>query len=117
MDQDQDHLLPFGPPGFHPTIVGGEGIELIDDTGRRYLDAASGVGVTCLGYSAEDVLRAMHEQASAVQYVHALRFRTPIVEELAAEISHLAPGDLHSVFFTSGGSEATDSAIKLAIQF
>lgn len=102
--------------GERPNIVEAEGVELIDDQGRRYLDAASGVGVTALGYTNPEIVEAMAEQAARLPYAHALRFATQPAEELAAVIAAMLPGDLDAVFFTSGGSEATESAIKLARQ-
>jgi adenosylmethionine-8-amino-7-oxononanoate aminotransferase len=110
-------MLPIGTSATRPTIVGAEGVELIDDAGRRYLDAAAGVGVACLGYSATDVVAAMEAQASTAPYVHALRFDSPVVAELAAGIVAIAPVGLEAVFFTSGGSEANESAVKLAVQY
>ena len=58
-----------------PVFVRGEGVELIDDEGRRYLDAAAGVGVTCLGYGVTEVIAAMHAQAEQLPYLHALEIR------------------------------------------
>src|SRR5436309_12479826 len=110
-----EHLLRAWA-GDRPTIVAAEGVELIDDQGRRYLDAASGVGVTALGYTNPEIVEAMARQASKLPYLHALRYAADPAEELAAEIAGLLPGDLDAVFFTSGGSEATESAIKLARQ-
>jgi adenosylmethionine-8-amino-7-oxononanoate aminotransferase len=115
--RDHRYLLPVGSSAVRPTIVAAEGVELIDDAGHRYLDAAAGVGVACLGYSAADVAEAMRAQASTIPYVHALRFDTPVVAELAAEIAALAPTGVSAVFFTSGGSEANESAVKLAVQY
>src|SRR5579863_8090350 len=60
-----------------PVFVRGEGVELIDDKGCRYLDAAAGVGVTCLGYGVTEVVDAMHDQAEQLPYLHALRFEAP----------------------------------------
>jgi adenosylmethionine-8-amino-7-oxononanoate aminotransferase len=98
-------------------MVAAHGVELIDDAGRRYLDCASGVGVAALGYTAPDVVEAMTVQASTLPYVHALRFDIPVVTSLARAIADLAGRDLEAVFFTSGGSEANESAFKLAVQY
>jgi adenosylmethionine-8-amino-7-oxononanoate aminotransferase len=100
-----------------PVFVRGEGLELIDEDGRRYLDAAAGVGVTCLGYSAPEVVEAMREQAAALQYLHALRFEAPPVRELADLVAAVTPGGLDRIFFASGGSEATESSIKFVRQY
>jgi adenosylmethionine-8-amino-7-oxononanoate aminotransferase len=100
-----------------PVFVCGEGVELIDGDGRRYLDAASGVGVTCIGYSASEVVDAMREQASTLPYLHAMRFEAPPAQQLADLVASVLPGDLDQVFFASGGSEANESVIKFVRQY
>jgi adenosylmethionine-8-amino-7-oxononanoate aminotransferase len=100
-----------------PVFVRGEGVELIGADGRRYLDAASGVGVTCLGYSVPEVAEAIRAQADTLQYLHAMRFEAPPVRELAERIAAVAPDDLSRVFFASGGSEAADSSFKFVRQY
>jgi len=100
-----------------PMFVRGTGVELHTATGDVVIDAASGVGVTCLGYDAEPVVRRMTEQATNLPYAHALRFETPAMLELAAKVQTVAPGDLSTCFFASGGSEAMESALKCARQY
>jgi adenosylmethionine-8-amino-7-oxononanoate aminotransferase len=100
-----------------PVFVRGEGVELIDGQGRRYLDAASGVGVTSLGYSASEVVDAMCEQASTLPYLHAMRFEALPAQQLADLVASVLPGDLGHVFFASGGSEANESVIKFVRQY
>jgi len=112
-----DHLLRPDVNIRSPLFITGEGIELIDDHGRAYLDAASGVGVTCLGYGVDEIVRAMVDQARELHYVHSLRFETPVIRQLADLIASLAPGDLDQVFFVSGGSEANESAFKFVRQY
>jgi adenosylmethionine-8-amino-7-oxononanoate aminotransferase len=98
-------------------FVRGEGVELIDGQGRRYLDAASGVGVTSLGYSAGEVVDAMREQAATLPYLHAMRFEAPPAQQLADLVASVLPGDLGQIFFASGGSEANESVIKFVRQY
>jgi adenosylmethionine-8-amino-7-oxononanoate aminotransferase len=100
-----------------PVFVRGEGVELIGADGRRYLDAASGVGVTCLGYSVPEVAEAIRAQADTLQYLHAMRFEAPPVRELAERIAAVAPDGLSRVFFASGGSEAAESSFKFVRQY
>ncbi len=100
-----------------PVFVRGEGVELIDSEGRRYLDAASGVGVTCIGYSASEVVDAMREQAGTLPYLHAMRFEARPAQQLADLVASVLPGDLGQVFFASGGSEANESVIKFVRQY
>jgi adenosylmethionine-8-amino-7-oxononanoate aminotransferase len=112
-----DHLLKADLTGRLPTIVRGEGVELIDEDGRRYLDAAAGVGVACLGYGATEVVDAIRAQAEQLAYVHALRFESLPSRELAGLVASVTPGDLDRVFFVSGGSEANESAFKFSRQY
>lgn len=114
--RDDSHLIPSQPPGPAPEFQRGEGVELIDAEGIRYLDAASGVGVTALGYSANEVSSAMQRQAEKLQYLHNLRFRSPVTSQLAAMVAEVAPEGLEWVFFVSGGSEANETAMKLVRQ-
>lgn len=112
-----DHLMRADLFGRVPTFVRGEGVELIDEEGRRYLDAAAGVGVACLGYGVTEVADAIRAQAEQLAYVHALRFECPPSRELADLVAGVTPGDLDRVFFVSGGSEANESAFKFARQY
>ena len=113
----RDHLLRPDLGAKTPVFVRGEGVELIDDDDRRYLDAASGVGVTCLGYGVTEVVEAMRAQAQQLAYLHALRFEAPPTRVLADMVAQLTPGDLDHAFFVSGGSEANESAFKFVRQY
>lgn len=97
-------------------FVRGEGVDLVAADGRRVLDACSGVGVTCLGHTAPAVVARMAEQASTLPYVHALRFETPPLLELADRVIARTPEGIDRALFVSGGSEAVETAIKLARQ-
>ncbi len=111
------HLLKAELSGPPRAFVRGEGVELVDEDGRRYLDAAAGVGVASLGYGVSEVADAMRDQAERIPYVHALRFESLPARELAGLVSSVMPGDLDRVFFVSGGSEANESAFKFARQY
>jgi adenosylmethionine-8-amino-7-oxononanoate aminotransferase len=125
MQAVSDHTSPTAPGHLikpdlaapTPVFVRGEGIELVDVDGKRYLDAAAGVGVTCLGYDADEVVEAMRAQAARLPYLHALRFQAPPTQELADLVAAVTPDDLDHVFFVSGGSEANESAFKLVRQY
>ncbi len=112
-----DHLIKPDLSAETPVFVRGEGVELIEGQGRRYLDAASGVGVTCLGYGVAEVIEAMRVQAEQLCYLLALRFEAPPTRELADLVASVTPGDLDHVFFVSGGSETNESAFKFARQY
>jgi len=95
-------------------MVKAAGIYLWDDEGNRYLDGSSGP-ITCnIGHGNAVVLAAMQKQMQAATFGMRLHFETNPAETLATRLAHLAPDNLDQVFFTSGGSEAVESAMKLA---
>jgi adenosylmethionine-8-amino-7-oxononanoate aminotransferase len=100
-----------------PVAVRGEGIFLLDDQGRRYVDACGGAAVSCLGHGHPAILAAMRDQAAELEYVHTSFFTTDAAEQLAELIADLCPGDLGRVWFTGSGSEAVEAALKLARQY
>jgi len=100
-----------------PTATRGEGIFLIDDSGRRYIDACGGAAVSCLGHGHPQVIAAVAEQAMRLEYVHTGFFTSEAAEELAALIAEASPGSLDRVWFTGSGSEAIEAALKLARQY
>jgi adenosylmethionine-8-amino-7-oxononanoate aminotransferase len=95
----------------------GEGVEIIDVSGKRYLDASGGAAVSCLGHSDPDVVRAMREQTERLAYSHTSFFTTEVLEELADTLVAKAPEGLSRALFVSGGSEAMEAALKLARQY
>jgi adenosylmethionine-8-amino-7-oxononanoate aminotransferase len=122
--QARDHLwLHFTRMGGYrniemPIIVRGEGCYLEDASGKRYLDALAGLFAVQLGYSyGDEIGAAAHEQMKELPFYTNWSYAHPRAIELAAEIASLAPGDLNRVFFVSGGSEAVESAWKLARQY
>ena len=101
-----------------PIIVRGEGCYLEDVYGKRYLDALAGLFAVQIGYSyGEEMGQAALEQMRELPFYTNWSYAHPRAIELAHEIAQLAPGDLNRVFFVSGGSEAVESAWKLARQF
>ncbi len=111
------HRLFLREPSRTPIrIVRGEGAELIDEQGRRYLDAAAGAAVACLGHGRRDVAKVLARQAERLAFAHPSKFTTREAEQLAEKLVDRAPAGLDRVLFTSGGSEATETAIKLARQ-
>jgi adenosylmethionine-8-amino-7-oxononanoate aminotransferase len=101
----------------YPRIVRGEGCYLVDDTGRRYLDACGGAFVVNLGHGVSEIAGAIGAQARALGYVNGTAFTHDPVEELAAEIARFSPGDLELVYPLGSGSEAVEAALKLARQY
>ena len=101
-----------------PIIVRGDGCYLEDANGKRYLDALAGLFAVQLGYShGDEIGQAAHEQMKELPFYTNWSYAHPRAIELAAEVASLAPGDLNRVFFVSGGSEAVESAWKLARQY
>jgi adenosylmethionine-8-amino-7-oxononanoate aminotransferase len=101
-----------------PIIVRGDGCHLEDSSGRRYIDALAGLFSVNIGYSfGDEIGQAAHEQMRELPFYTNWSYAHPRAIELAAEVASLAPGDLNRVFFCSGGSEAVESAWKLARQF
>jgi adenosylmethionine-8-amino-7-oxononanoate aminotransferase len=100
-----------------PVAVRGEGIYLIDEHGRRYIDACGGAAVSCLGHGHPAIVAAMSEQAARLEYVHTGFFTSDAAEELAAMVAEMSPGTLDRVWYTSSGSEAIEAALKLARQY
>ena len=104
----------------YPHATRAEGCFVYTDDGKRYMDASGGAAVVTIGHGVEEIGRAMAEQASRLAYVHSSQFQTEIAEKLARRILALAPGGMRPdgrVYFTSGGSEATETALKLARQY
>ncbi|WP_175878735.1 aspartate aminotransferase family protein [Burkholderia sp. BCC0097] len=100
-----------------PVAVAGDGIEIIDSTGKRYIDACGGAAVSCLGHSNQRVIDAIKRQAQQLPYAHTSFFTTEVAEELADRLVDGAPAGLDHVYFVSGGSEAIEAALKLARQY
>src|SRR4051812_41729723 len=97
-----------------PIAVAGDGIEIIDSTGKRYIDASGGAAVSCLGHSNQRVIDAIKRQAQQLPYAHTSFFTTQPAEELADRLVAAAPQGLEHVYFVSGGSGAIEAALKLA---
>src|ERR1700744_4148182 len=100
-----------------PIIVRGEGCYVYDEHGKRYLDGLSALFCVNIGHGRADVVQAGAEQAKELGFYTNWSYAHPRAIELAARVAELAPGDLNRVFFTSGGSEAVEAAIKLAPQY
>lgn len=112
-----DHVFYRDVRKVHHVVAKGEGIYLYDTEGRRYIDACSGSAVANVGHAHPKVVEAMCAQAGQVAFTHLSRWTSVPLIELAAGIAGLAPGNLNKVYFVSGGSEATESALKMARQY
>jgi adenosylmethionine-8-amino-7-oxononanoate aminotransferase len=100
-----------------PVIVRGEGAYVYDQHGKRYLDGLAGLFVSQIGHGRTEVAEAGARQASELAYFPLWSYAHPQAIALADRLANLAPGDLNRVFFTTSGSEAVESAWKLAKQY
>lgn len=103
-----------------PVAVRGEGSWIVSADGRRFLDGSGQAAVVNIGHGVAEIGQAMAEQASRIAFAHTSQFHSEAAEKLAARLLELAPPNFRDggrVYFTSGGSEATETAIKLARQY
>jgi adenosylmethionine-8-amino-7-oxononanoate aminotransferase len=100
-----------------PVIVRGEGQYVYDQRGKRYLDGLAGLFVSQIGHGRKEVAEAAARQGSELAYFPLWSYANPRAIELGQRLADLAPGDLNRVWFTTSGSEAVESAWKLAKQY
>jgi adenosylmethionine-8-amino-7-oxononanoate aminotransferase len=101
----------------YPVVSYGDGIYLYDTTGKKYIDGSSGAITASIGHGVTEIIDVMLEQAKKVSFVYRSQFTSEPAEQLATKLSQLTQGDLNSSFFVNSGSEATETAMKIAIQF
>ena len=111
------HIFPRHCHSNPPVAVAGDGVYLIDSTGKRYLDGSGGAAVSCLGHSDQTVTDAIKAQLDKLAFAHTGFLTSEPAEALADLLIAHAPAGLERVYFVSGGSEATEAAIKLARQY
>src|ERR1041384_4910016 len=104
----------YGPDHEIPIIVRGEGCYVYDEHGNRYLDGLSALFCVNAGHGRTELGEAAARQVEELDFYTLWSYAHPGAIELATKMASLAPGDLNRVFFTSGGSEAVESALKLA---
>lgn len=114
---EQSYLIKPMLDGAYPVIDYGKGVYLYDKNGKKYLDAASGAVTANIGHGEKEIIKAMEEQAQKVSFVYRSQFTSETAEKLAEKIAKLLPGDLNWSFFVNSGSEATETAMKMAIQY
>ena len=103
----------------YPSAVRGEGVYVWDSEGNRHLDFSGSAAVNFIGHGVREISDAMAEQARQLEFVHTSQFTTPVAEEFAAELLEFAGPNFKggAVYFTSGGSESVETALKLARQY
>ena len=101
----------------YPTVTHGEGIYLYDKDGKRYVDGSSGAVTTSIGHGVTEIIEAMHNQAKKVSFVYRSQFTSEPAEQLAQKLNELLDvNEDYWSFFVNSGSEATETAMKIAIQ-
>jgi adenosylmethionine-8-amino-7-oxononanoate aminotransferase len=117
MSTESSHVLYRNLRKPYTTIARGTGVTLWDNNGKEYLDAVGGVAVNVIGHGVPEITDAIAKAGATTTFSYAAVFTNPWQEELAANIASISPIPDSKVFFTSGGSEANESAIKLARQY
>jgi adenosylmethionine-8-amino-7-oxononanoate aminotransferase len=117
MSTSKSHVLSVFMNRDYVSIVKGEGIYLYDTQGKRYIDSASGPILCSLGHGVEEMAEVLRDQARKVAFVYRSDFTTPVLEEAAAKVCRATGGTMDRVFMVSGGSEATEIAVKLARKY
>ncbi|MFC5452122.1 aspartate aminotransferase family protein [Paenibacillus aestuarii] len=116
MEREREHLIKPVLGRHYPAIAYGKGVFLYDDAGKKYLDASSGAVTASIGHGVQEIAEAMQEQAGKVSFVYRSQFTSEPAEQLAKKLSDLTPGGDYWSFFVNSGSEATETAMKIAIQ-
>lgn len=111
------HVFPRHTKIIPPVAVKGEGIYIFDSNGNKYLDGSGGAAVSCLGHSDPDVIAAIKKQVDQLAFAHTGFLSSEPAESLADRLIAHAPEGIERVYFVSGGSEAVESALKLARQY
>ncbi|MGM9975106.1 MAG: aspartate aminotransferase family protein [Clostridiaceae bacterium] len=101
----------------YPKIQNGKGVYLYDTEGKRYLDACSGSAVANIGHGNVEIAEYTKELMERIAFTHLSRWTVDTIEACAEKVAQWTPGDLNHAYFVSGGSESTESAIKLARQY
>ena len=119
MDPERTRVIQRELNRAYPTIVRGSGVYLYDDEGNRYIDGSGGsAAVTAIGHGVPEVIEAITDQVSRLAYAPTHAFTTDAVENCARIIiEEFAPEGFGKVWFVSGGSEATENAVKMALQY
>ncbi len=118
-----DHLwMPFAQsrsddPGGPPVLVSGRGVRVVDVHGKSYLDGVGALEACAVGHHRQELIDAAVGQYQQLEFLDGFRWASVPAIELAERLAHLAPGSLNKVFFSPGGSEAVETAIKIARQF
>lgn len=114
---NEGHVFYRNPNRHYPTAVRGEGIYIFDSEDKRYIDGSGGAVVVSIGHNVPEIKQAMLDQANAIAFAHGSQFTSQPAEDLAEKLTDLAPPGLNRVYYLSGGSEAIETAVKMARQY
>ena len=114
---NKDHIFYRNPTKYYPTAQMGEGIYIYDTEGKQYIDGSGGAVVISIGHGVKEIQEAMLKQASMISFTHGSQFTTEAAIKLAEKIINISPAGLSRVYFLSGGSEAVETAMKMARQY
>ncbi|QBP42504.1 aspartate aminotransferase family protein [Paenisporosarcina antarctica] len=114
---NRDHLIKPILEADYPMVKYGKGVYLYDQDNKKYIDGSSGAVTASIGHGVQEIINAMNEQAKKVSFVYRSQFTSEPAEALAKKLSEIMPGDLNWSFFVNSGSEATETAMKIAIQY
>jgi adenosylmethionine-8-amino-7-oxononanoate aminotransferase len=113
----EDHVFCRSLRKYYPTADRGEGIYIYDTEGKRYIDGSGGAAVVGIGHGVEEITEAMIRQAEKISFSHGSQFTSQAAIDLAFKLVQLSPKGLSRVYFLSGGSEAVETAVKMARQY
>jgi adenosylmethionine-8-amino-7-oxononanoate aminotransferase len=113
----KSNLLKQSLTAQYPTVARGEGVYLYDTAGKRYIDGSSGAMTANIGHGVQEIAEVMREQAMKVAFTFRTQFTNEPAEALAARLASLAPAELNSVVFVNSGSEASEHAMRVALQY
>ena len=114
---NEDHIFYRNPTKYYPTAERGEGIHIYDTEGKQYIDGSGGAVVASIGHGVEEIEKAMLGQAGKIAFTHGSQFTTEAAIDLAEKLVNISPEGLNRVYFLSGGSEAVETAVKMARQY
>jgi len=112
-----DHVFYRNPTKYYPTVDRAEGVYIYDRKGKAYIDGSGGAAVVNIGHGVKEIEKAMLKQASSVAFTHGTHFTSKAAIDLAERIVRMSPKGLSRVYFLSGGSEAVETAVKMARQY
>jgi adenosylmethionine-8-amino-7-oxononanoate aminotransferase len=113
----EDHVFYRNLRKYYPSVDRGEGVYIYDREGKKYIDGSGGAAVVGIGHGVKEITEAMVQQAEKISFSHGSQFTSQATIDLALKLARLSPDGLTKVYFLSGGSEAVETAVKMARQY